>query len=266
MEGAPNHPKAFGEELQRLRESTGLSLEDIAEETKISRQILRSLESGDFRFLPQKVFSRNFVTQYAAVVGADPQQLADAFEAAWERFLLASGVHLQVEVDDAPFVEAIRWRFWLPVTFAVAILIVAAVVILRGSAPEVHLSAESRSTPMPRAVTGVVPATPSMLPTATEIVDEADLVSILVRVHPEMECWIHYRDRDGVAGGKLLAGGTQERIDLMGPVKLTVGDADAVIIEVAGVEYSGLGRPGQVVHSEVSSEGLVVLGPRARND
>lgn len=267
MEGVPNHPKAFGEELQRLRESTGLSLEDIAEETKISRQILRSLESGEFRFLPQKVFSRNFVTQYASVVGADPQQLADAFEAAWERFLLASGAHLQIEIDDAPFIEAIRWRFWLPVTFAVAILIVAAVVILRGSAPEVHLSAEGRSTPMPRAVTGVVvPATPSMLPTATEIVGDADRVSVLVRVHQEMECWIHYRDRDGVAGGKLLAGGTEERIDLMGPVKLTVGDADAVIIEVAGVEYSGLGRPGQVVHTEVSSEGLVVLGPRARND
>jgi hypothetical protein len=219
-----------------------LSLEDIAEETKISRQILRSLESGDFRFLPQKVFSRNFVTQYAAVVGADPQQLADAFEAAWERFLLASGAHLQIDVEEAPFIQAIRWRFWLPVTIAVAILIVAAFVILRGSAPEVHLSAEVRSTPMPRAVTGAISATPSMLPTATEIVDEADRVSILVRV------------------------GTQERIDLMGPVKLTVGDADAVVIEVAGIEYGGLGRPGQVVHTEVSSDGLVVLGPRARND
>jgi len=266
MEGVPNHPKAFGEELQRLRESTGLSLEDIAEETKISRQILRSLESGDFRFLQQKVFSRSVVSQYAAVVGADPQQLADAFEAAWDRFLLASGVHLQVEVDDAPLIQTIRWRFWLPVTIAVAILIVAAVVILGTSTPEVHLAAESRTRPIPRAATRSVPATPSMLPTATETVDENDRVSILVRVHPEMECWIHFRDRDGVAGGKLLAGGTQERIDLLGPVKLTVGDADAVVIEVAGVEYGGLGRSGQVVHTEVSSEGLVVLGPRARND
>jgi hypothetical protein len=81
-----------------------------------------------------------------------------------------------------------------------------------------------------------------------------------------MECWIHYRDGDGVAGGRLLAGGAVEKIDLMGPVKLTVGDADAVIIEVAGVEYEGLGRSGQVVHTEVSGEDLVVLGPRARND
>jgi hypothetical protein len=105
-----------------------------------------------------------------------------------------------------------------------------------------------------------------MLPTATEIVDEGGRVTMLLRVHPEMECWIHFRDRDGVAGGRLLAGGAEERIELMGPVKLTVGDADAVVIEIDGVEYTGLGRPGQVVHTEVSSEGLVVLGPRARND
>ncbi len=59
MEGPPNHPKTFGEELRRLRESAGLSLEDIAEETKISKRILNNLEAGDFRFLPQMVFSRN---------------------------------------------------------------------------------------------------------------------------------------------------------------------------------------------------------------
>jgi transcriptional regulator with XRE-family HTH domain len=226
MEGVPNHPKAFGEELQRLRESTGLSLEDIAEETKISRQILRSLESGDFRFLPQKVFSRNFVTQYAAVVGADPQQLAEAFEAAWERFLLASGVHLRVEVDDAPFIETIRWRFWLPVTFAGAILVTAAVVIVRSSAPDVQLANESRATPLPRAVPGMVQATPSLLPTATEVANAADRVTFVVHVHPEMECWIHFRDRDGVAGGKLLAGGTTERIELVGHRTRWPGETD----------------------------------------
>ena len=182
------------------------------------------------------------------------------------RKLLKKEIDRQIDIDEAPFIQAIRWRFWLPVVIAAAILVVAAVVIFRSSGPDVNLAAESRSTPMPRTVTRSVPATPSMLPTATEVADETDRVAILVRVHPEMECWIHFRDRDGVAGGKLLAGGTEERIDLMGPVKLTVGDADAVVIEVAGVEYGGLGRPGQVVHTEVSSEGLVVLGPRARND
>ncbi len=83
MEGPPNHPKTFGEELRRLRESAGLSLDDIAEETKISKRILNNLEAGDFRSLPQLVFSRNFVSQYATFVGADPYRVAESFEAAW---------------------------------------------------------------------------------------------------------------------------------------------------------------------------------------
>lgn len=266
MEGVPNHPRAFGEELQKLRHDAGLTLDDIAEETKISRRILGCLETGDFRFLPQKVFSRNFVTQYAAVVGADPRQLGEAFEKAWERFLLASGAHLRPEDDEAPLIQAVRWRFWMPVTIAFAILVVAGLMILRSSDQQTVLATENQGPAAPRSFTQAVQATPSMLPTATEPVDESQRVSIVVRVHPEMECWIHYRDRDGVAGGKLLAGGTAERIDLMGPVKLTVGDADAVVIEVGGVEYSSLGRQGQVVHTEVSKEGLVVLGPSARNE
>jgi hypothetical protein len=265
-EGAPHHPTAFGEELQRLREDAGLSIEDIASETKISRSVLQSLEAGDFRYLPQKVFSRNFVIQVAAVVGTDPDQLADAFDAAWDRFVLTSGSHLKVDLDETPFVGAIRWRFWLPVMIAAGILVVSALVILRSSTPEVSLPGEARDQPRVRRDDHVAPATPSLMPTATEVAFEGERVSIQIRVRPDMECWIHYRDGDGVAGGRLLAGGAVERIDLMGPVKLTVGDADAVIIEVAGVEYQGLGRSGQVVHTEVSEEGLVVLGPRARND
>ena len=71
------------------------------------------------------------------------------------------------------------------------------------------------------------------------------------------------RSRWCVAGGQLLAGGTEERIVVgAGPVKLTIGDADAVSLEVAGVLYEDLGRPGQVVHTEVRSDGLVVLGAR----
>jgi transcriptional regulator with XRE-family HTH domain len=264
--GAPHHPKAFGEELQRLREGAGLRIEDIASETKISRSVLRSLEGGDFRYLPQQVFSRNFVIQIATVVGADPDHLADAFDGAWEHFALASGAHLKLESDEAPFVGAIRWRFWLPVMIAAGILIISGLVILRSSAPEVQFAGEKGAQPRVRQDENVSPSVPSLLPTATEVALGRERVSILIRVRPDMECWIHYRDGDGVAGGRLLAGGAAERIELTGPVKLTVGDADAVIVEVAGVEYEGLGRSGQVVHTEVSSEGLVVLGPRVRND
>jgi cytoskeletal protein RodZ len=270
-EGPPNHPKTFGEELQRLRESAGLSVDDIMAETKISRQILTGLESGDFRFLPQKVFCRNFVVQYAAVVGADGDHLASAFEAAWERFVLASGAHPRITVDEAPFARRFRWQFWLPAVSAAVVLVVAGLVILRGSAREEQLGAETVSSPVVPEARPVPPAarfkeTASVPPQVTEQTDQAEKVVIVIRVRPEAECWIHYRDRDGAAGGKLLAGGAEERIELVGPVKLTVGDADAVVLEVAGMTYKDLGRPGQVVHTEVSSTGLVVLGGGVRDE
>ncbi len=273
MEGPPTHPKSFGEELRRLRESAGLSLNDISVETKISKRILNNLEEGDFRYLPQKVFSRNFVTQYAAFVGADPYRLAESFDAAWERFLLASGAHSRFTSDETPVIQSFRWRFWLPVVFAALILIAATIVMVRGSAPEVQLGADLLPFPVlapaqrvsPTALVAPEPQPPQR--TVSSVAPAGiELVVFTVRVRPDMECWIHYRDRDGVAGGRLLAGGTEERFALGGPVKLTIGDAEAVSLEVAGVQYEDLGRPGQVVHTELRSDGLVFLGTRVRDE
>jgi cytoskeletal protein RodZ len=274
MEGPPNHPKTFGEEMQHLRESAGLSVDYIAAETKISRQILRNLENGDFQFLPQKIFCRNFVAQYASIVGANPSNLVDAFEAAWERFQLASGSYPSPVVDEVPLVRAIRWRFWGPVFAAAAIAIVAVAVIWRSSVLQSELDAGQRVVvPVDRAGLRTAPAslaesrpTASPVASASRIADEPDVVSLVIRVRPGTECWIHYRDHNGAAGGRLLGGGTVEKIELAGPIKLTVGDAGAASVEVGGKVYAELGRPGQVVHTEVSSDGLEVLGPRARSE
>jgi transcriptional regulator with XRE-family HTH domain len=256
--------------MRRLRTDAGLTLDDIVAETKISRAILENLETGDFRFLPQKVFCRNFVAQYARVVGVDPDQLVGDFEDAWARFELASGSFPDLVVEEQPLVGTVRWRFWGPVAAAAAILVAASVFIVRTSLRDENpLAMTTRSqgaagggvaaTPLVRQR----PPTPSpvVAPTANDA--EPELVTITVRVRPDGECWVHFRDHDGAAGGKLLAGGSKEQIELVGPVKLTIGDAAAATLEVDGKIYENLGRPGQVVHAEVSNEGLVVLGPRS---
>ncbi len=261
--------------MRRLRESAGLSLQDIVDETKISRQILVKLETGDFRFLPQKVFCRNFVSQYASAVGVDPNEMVDAFEGAWQRFLLASGSHPLLVVDEPSLSRPVRWRFWLPVLAAGAILVAAALVIWRSSAPETQFGngvqvADQAQRNGLNGLAAPVPTvqrmTPIMAVPSAVVPVEAEEVAIVVRVRPEMECWIHFRDRDGAAGGKLLGGGSEEHFTLPGPVKLTIGDAGAVSLEIGGKIYDELGRSGQVVHTEATKDGLEILGPRARNE
>ena len=68
-------PKAdslsFGERLRVLREEAGLSVEQLAEKTKIQRKHLAALEAEDFHALPPAVYIRGFVNQWARVCGGD---------------------------------------------------------------------------------------------------------------------------------------------------------------------------------------------------
>jgi hypothetical protein len=93
-----------------------------------------------------------------------------------------------------------------------------------------------------------------------------DLVRLRLRVDDNKECWIHYRDRDGKTDQRLLLGGEELELELRGPVKFTVGNAGAVSVTVGETSYEELGLFGQVVHTEVSREGLVALGGGARHD
>jgi transcriptional regulator with XRE-family HTH domain len=73
----PSH--AFGEKLRLAREARGLSLEAIAQSTKIGAPLLASLERGDCSRWPTGVYSRAYVRTFAQAVGLDPKGIADEF-------------------------------------------------------------------------------------------------------------------------------------------------------------------------------------------
>ncbi|MGH9314812.1 MAG: helix-turn-helix domain-containing protein [Vicinamibacterales bacterium] len=71
--------RTFGEKLRRAREDRGVSLEAIAQSTKIGATLLASLERGDCSRWPSGVYSRAYVRSYAQTVGLDPKAIADEF-------------------------------------------------------------------------------------------------------------------------------------------------------------------------------------------
>ena len=76
-----------GDVLRTLRESSGASLSDLEDITKISTRYLRAIEHQDFEALPAPVYIRGFVTQYAQALGLDPHPVSASYMA-----LLDSGV------------------------------------------------------------------------------------------------------------------------------------------------------------------------------
>lgn len=72
----------FGDRLQREREMRSITLEEIAESTKIGSRMLRALEQEDFCKLPGGIFNKGFVRAYARYLGIDEEQAVSDYVAA----------------------------------------------------------------------------------------------------------------------------------------------------------------------------------------
>src|SRR5271169_1059817 len=70
---------SFGDSLRRERELRGVSLREIADETKISIRFLQALEQDRIDVLPGGIFRRTFVRQYARYLGLDAERLVAEF-------------------------------------------------------------------------------------------------------------------------------------------------------------------------------------------
>ncbi|MCX6628186.1 MAG: helix-turn-helix domain-containing protein [Candidatus Solibacter sp.] len=57
--------------LSTIRRNRGISLEQIADSTKISIRSLEAIEQGDFRKLPGGIYNTSYIRQYARAIEYD---------------------------------------------------------------------------------------------------------------------------------------------------------------------------------------------------
>lgn len=70
----------LGQTLKQARESRGITLNEVADITKISIRILRAIEDGDESALPPKTFLRGFIYSYASYLKLDTEQILAQFQ------------------------------------------------------------------------------------------------------------------------------------------------------------------------------------------
>jgi cytoskeletal protein RodZ len=61
--------------LATVRRNRGISLEQIAEATKISIRSLKAIECGEFKKLPGGIYNTSYIRQYAHAIDFDESQL-----------------------------------------------------------------------------------------------------------------------------------------------------------------------------------------------
>ena len=76
-EAAAPEPGGIGAQLQAAREARGLSLEELAAETRIPQRHRVTIEAGEFAALPARTYAIGFSRTYAKAVGLDDAEVAD---------------------------------------------------------------------------------------------------------------------------------------------------------------------------------------------
>jgi cytoskeleton protein RodZ len=284
---------SFGERLQRERELRGISLEEIAEATKIGTRSLKALEEQDFDQLPGGIFNKGFVRAYARYLGLDEEQAVADYLAALSEAIAAGKVTRQEStvnnttpernlplgnLDDS---EPLR----LPVGLIAIVVIVAAAIFggwryyAKYGLPKLrHVrAATSQRQPQPKAN----PATPTAAPSASATATPAppapmlqpaavastvqpvlkpaaaqDKDGFVVRLKARQSSWVSMTVDDKPAIEENLPAGADRSIRAQRSVVLKVGDASALELFHNDKLVPPLGGAGQVKTVEFTSAGL----------
>ena len=71
--------ESVGEFFRQVRETKGLTVDEVASKTRIRTDFVKALEEGNFAKLPDQVFARGFVRSYARSLGLDEEDAIQRF-------------------------------------------------------------------------------------------------------------------------------------------------------------------------------------------
>jgi cytoskeletal protein RodZ len=123
---AEAEPPTAGERLRAAREERGLSLEDVAAQTRIPQRHLESIETAEWDKLPAPTYTIGFAKSYASAVGLDRTDIGDQLreEMGGQRFASS-----QTEVIEAAD-PARTMPKWLVLSAIVAVVLLVIVMSL----------------------------------------------------------------------------------------------------------------------------------------
>ena len=78
-QSSPAEKDSLGLNLASCRMKKRISLEDIAQATKIGVRALQAIESGEFKKLPGGIYNTSYIRQYAKAIDFDESEILTAY-------------------------------------------------------------------------------------------------------------------------------------------------------------------------------------------
>ena len=180
-----------GQRLRAAREEKGLSLEDVAAQTRIPQRHLASIEAADWESLPTPTYTIGFAKSYAGVVGLDRTDIGDQLRAEMGGQRFTANIVETFEPAD-PRRTMPKWLVLGTIAGLVVLIALMSWLNNRSLQPDETANTTVASTPAP------APAQPAPQPAAPAV---AGLPVVLTATAP---VWFQVSEK----GGATLFSGT----------------------------------------------------------
>lgn len=245
----------FGKSFKDSRLAQGLTLEQIAQETKISTRFLEAIEEERFATLPGGIFNRGFIRAYATRLGMDPEDAVARYKKMAEP--------REFEPTLPPVPEAYRSNrnphekyLYAGALVALVIGVMLFYAISRPSPPPVPLvatpAAPAPSSPPPPAPETTAAPGPALEATADPVLpapvamDPVATGGIAIEMQVQEPTWISISADGKTVTSEVLQPGTTKKFTALESIGLKIGNAGGLQLKINDQAVPPLGRSGQV--------------------
>ncbi len=244
---------SLGSDLAAARVAAGMTLDDVADRTRVRRTVIARIEADDFSMCGGDVYARGHVRTIANVVGTDPEPLVAEFDRLHAPHGPSASEVFESETGGERERRGPNWT----AAMAAALLVVAMIAVFQvarstggpTAAANVGVgstAAVSGSTSRPAAST---PPATTQSPSPTIIAQlppSAQGVSVRLEVVAG-KSWISATGSGKKIFEGVLGSGAIKILTDSTLVKIVVGNAASVRLIVNGVDIGSPGAAGQVV-------------------
>jgi cytoskeletal protein RodZ len=239
--------KSIGSDLKSAREAAGLTLDHVAEKSKLRKSLILAIEEDDFSLCGGEVYARGHIRVLATLYRIDSSYLIEEFDKTFGVAKTTLNYLAQRTSKDMDRGFNLSWKALSGVAAVTLFVAVIASNQLPSNQEVVAAPESSVSPPSPT----FSPSESQSLPVVASV-DEGVTVRLTV---VKSYSWISVTAADGTSlfTGQIKKGEVREFIDPQ-VLRLVIGNAGAVSMSVNGVDRGISGRIGEVVRLEFTPD------------
>ncbi len=271
-------------DLKSIRQSKGLTLDDIARRTRIRSNFLEAIEEGNYHLLPERYYVETFIKVYAETLGVDNAPFLARYRQTIEKPDVAARKETRTDVKTEPKKPRNRpaltkkHRLWIGWALSTAVILTLLVFILYPRETVVEVPAP----PLPAVKPAAVPekeTPPPEEPLKSESAEKAGpsqeksdvgqkpqtgkeptaaagepKKKYTLRVEAKELTWLRIREDKDAARQYLLKPGEKISRQAAERFEIDIGNAGGVDLYLQGKPLGSPGKSGEVLHLVLPEE------------